>query len=90
MSNRNFWKQSEHDQFLIGLRVHGKGKWAKISKDFVPTRTPTQVASHAQKYFARMASMGRRRKSIFDAKSVLCRPIARYPGPAWYKKYCNM
>lgn len=38
--------------FLAGLDVHGRGAWTSISKNFVQTRTPSQVASHAQKYFS--------------------------------------
>ncbi|KAI9126961.1 hypothetical protein K1719_001520 [Acacia pycnantha] len=45
-----------HRLFLIGLKKHGKGDWTNISRNFVMTRTPTQVASHAQKYFIRQLS----------------------------------
>ena len=31
--------------------------WKSISEDFVTSRTPTQVASHAQKYFKRLKNM---------------------------------
>lgn len=42
--------------------------WRSISRQFVLTRTPTQVASHAQKYFLRLSSGRRekRRASIHD------------------------
>ncbi|AES71105.2 putative transcription factor MYB-HB-like family [Medicago truncatula] len=44
------WSCDEHMRFLKGL-VDGKdGKWKEISKDYVKTKTPPQVASHAQKY----------------------------------------
>ncbi|PNX73178.1 transcription factor DIVARICATA-like protein, partial [Trifolium pratense] len=43
------WTPKEHMAFLEGLKAVGKGKWKPISKNYVITRTPTQVASHAQK-----------------------------------------
>ncbi|CAN1265878.1 Transcription factor KUA1, partial [Linum perenne] len=54
--------------FLIGLQKVGKGDWRGISRNFVKTRTPTQVASHAQKYFLRRLNINRRRRrsSLFD------------------------
>lgn len=58
--------------FLLGLDKYGKGDWRSISRNFVVTRTPTQVASHAQKYFIRLNSMNkdRRRSSIHDITNV--------------------
>ncbi|EMS64444.1 Transcription factor MYB1R1 [Triticum urartu] len=56
--------------FLLGLKTYGKGDWRNISRNFVRTRTPTQVASHAQKYFIRLSSGTARRSSIHDITTV--------------------
>ncbi|XP_057985694.1 transcription factor KUA1 isoform X2 [Hevea brasiliensis] len=82
-------KEEEHRTFLIGLERLGKGDWRGISRNYVTTRTPTQVASHAQKYFLRLASLNnkKRRSSLFDmvgsshqanyntCNSKLCDPV---------------
>ncbi|KAJ0709132.1 putative transcription factor MYB-HB-like family [Helianthus annuus] len=62
------WTEDEHKLFLLGLKKVGKGDWRGISRNFVKTRTPTQVASHAQKYFLRRSNLNRRRRrsSLFD------------------------
>ncbi|CAH8384986.1 unnamed protein product [Eruca vesicaria subsp. sativa] len=62
------WTPDEHKQFLLGLEKYGKGDWRSISRHLVMTRTPTQVASHAQKYFGRFNSKNKNnvRQSIYD------------------------
>ncbi|XP_059657602.1 transcription factor MYBS3-like [Cornus florida] len=62
------WTEEEHRMFLRGLQMLGKGDWRGIARNYVISRTPTQVASHAQKYFIRQTNMSRRkrRSSLFD------------------------
>ncbi|XP_010267151.1 PREDICTED: transcription factor MYB1R1 isoform X2 [Nelumbo nucifera] len=62
------WTEEEHRLFLMGLQKLGKGDWRGIARNFVISRTPTQVASHAQKYFIRQSNATRRkrRSSLFD------------------------
>ncbi|GAB4839643.1 regulator of chromosome condensation [Ancistrocladus abbreviatus] len=77
------WTEDEHRLFLLGLDKYGKGDWRSISRNFVVTRTPTQVASHAQKYFIRLNSMNkdRRRSSIHDITSVSNGDLSAPQGP---------
>ncbi|KAL2249319.1 UNVERIFIED_CONTAM: Transcription factor SRM1 [Sesamum indicum] len=67
------WTEDEHRLFLIGLDRYGKGDWRSISRNVVVTRTPTQVASHAQKYFLRHNSgkKERKRSSIHDITTAM-------------------
>ncbi|XP_030464059.1 transcription factor SRM1-like [Syzygium oleosum] len=56
------WSREEHELFLVGLAKFGKGDWKSISRNCVRTRNPTQVASHAQKYFKRLKNDPDRRR----------------------------
>ncbi|XP_020527256.1 transcription factor DIVARICATA-like [Amborella trichopoda] len=64
------WTKEEHGFFLKGLQKCSKGDWRGISRKFVVTRTPTQIASHAQKYYKRQEMLSgkknKKRVSIHD------------------------
>ncbi|XAR64916.1 hypothetical protein NMG60_11008809 [Bertholletia excelsa] len=62
------WTEEEHRLFLLGLQTYGEGDWRAISRNVLITKTATQIASHAQKYFIRQSSdkKDRKRASIHD------------------------
>eukprot|EP00831_Metopus_contortus_P003009 TRINITY_DN11122_c0_g2_i6.p1 TRINITY_DN11122_c0_g2~~TRINITY_DN11122_c0_g2_i6.p1 ORF type:complete len:264 (+),score=29.34 TRINITY_DN11122_c0_g2_i6:168-959(+) len=58
------WTAEEHKKFLVCLRQYGRC-WKKI-QTIIGTRTATQVRSHAQKYFAKLAALGLSADSIVE------------------------
>ncbi|KAK1355785.1 transcription factor SRM1 [Heracleum sosnowskyi] len=76
------WTEDEHRKFLLGLDKYGKGDWRSISR-FLETRTPAQVASHAQKYFIRLNTKNkdRKRTSIHDVTNVNTTDVSVPQGP---------
>ncbi|CAJ1963818.1 unnamed protein product [Sphenostylis stenocarpa] len=60
------WTKEEHRLFLVGLHMYGR-KWTKISEHLIPSKTPSQIASHGQKYFLhKTQNKEKKRKSIHD------------------------
>jgi len=51
--NTGRWTTEEHNLFLQGLELHGKG-WKKIA-GLIKSRTVVQIRTHAQKYFQKLA-----------------------------------
>ena len=51
--NYGRWTEQEQSAFVLGLELHGKN-WKKI-QPMVRTRTLTQIRTHAQKYYAKLA-----------------------------------
>lgn len=54
--NAGRWSKHEHKRFLEALSLYKKD-WKKVQQ-YVGTRTTTQVRSHAQKHFAKLAAKG--------------------------------
>ncbi|KAL0303677.1 UNVERIFIED_CONTAM: Transcription factor DIVARICATA [Sesamum radiatum] len=60
------WTKHEHRLFIMGMEKYGKGDWKNISKNAVVTRSPIQVAFHAQRYFQSAESKGKRVAGVED------------------------
>lgn len=59
----------------IGLcSFRAQGQWKHISHMYVPSRTPTQVASHAQKHFLRAAGVTKRRSRFTAVEAAVLQP----------------
>lgn len=56
-------------EFLRGLEMFDKGDWNSISRFSVPSKSSTQVASHAQKYYKRSTTKVEKWSSIHDIKT---------------------
>ncbi|XP_074344524.1 transcription factor DIVARICATA-like [Apium graveolens] len=58
--------------FMRGLEICGKGDWRNIAKYFVPSTTPSQVASHGQKFLKRAEKEDteKRRTTINDIQCL--------------------
>ncbi|KAK9843254.1 hypothetical protein WJX74_009301 [Apatococcus lobatus] len=67
------WSEAEHLQFLAGLKKLGKGNWRGISRHFLNgSRSPTQVASHAQKHFLRLHGHCKRKSRFSSLEQAAC------------------
>lgn len=58
-----------------------QGQWKQISRYYVPSRTPTQVASHAQKHFLRVTGATKRRSrfSTLEDSAIASGLVASQP-----------
>lgn len=58
-----------------------QGQWKQISRYYVPSRTPTQVASHAQKHFLRQSGANKRRSRFSAVEEAAAAPPPLPPLP---------
>mmetsp|Transcript_17150 Transcript_17150/g.44578 ORF Transcript_17150/g.44578 Transcript_17150/m.44578 type:complete len:406 (-) Transcript_17150:810-2027(-) len=92
VENTGRWTMEEHNMFLDGLKVHGKG-WKQIAQ-MIKTRTVVQIRTHAQKYFQKLSKAqqnGNHTEVTMDtrsgpATSTSTLPIAVQPAPHQKKK----
>jgi hypothetical protein len=74
------------------MNKYGRGDRRNISRNYVTSRTPTQVASHAQKYFIRLttgppqASAAALRRIPFEHRPTYT-PTAGSPPPGYHPPY---
>lgn len=61
-----YWTEMEHNQFLYAVKLFGPKNYNAISQ-FVATRTPKQVRTHAQKYQMRLDREAKKRRAALEA-----------------------
>ncbi|GFH44508.1 hypothetical protein CTEN210_00982 [Chaetoceros tenuissimus] len=47
-----YWTTKEHQRFLEGLKIYGRGRW-KVIASYVETKNKEQVSFHANEYFGK-------------------------------------
>lgn len=72
---------------MEGLEKHGKGRWKTLAREFVKTRSPTQIASHFQKFAIRQQKIELKqckRASIHDINdpNIIPAAVADHPSVA--------
>ncbi|KAL3655671.1 hypothetical protein CASFOL_000067 [Castilleja foliolosa] len=65
------WSEEDHRLFLLGLQKVGKGDSRGILRNYVKTRTPTQVAGHAQKYSDDQTITGAAGDPVFSISQLM-------------------
>lgn len=70
-----YWTEMEHNQFLFAVKLYGPKNYVAISQ-FVGTRSPKQVRTHAQKYQMRLEREAKKRRAQAAAMSAVTVPGA--------------
>eukprot|EP00958_Prasinococcus_capsulatus_P008814 scaffold870_cov393-Prasinococcus_capsulatus_cf.AAC.44 len=88
------WSEEEHGAFQEGIRVFGKGAWSQIARSYVQSRTPAQVASHAQKHFIRLQQLAsgkvtKRSASSRASQSSMLASLTASGAPGWKEQAEN-
>jgi SHAQKYF class myb-like DNA-binding protein len=81
--NTGRWTAEEHQLFLQGLEIHGKG-WKKIA-GLIKSRTVVQIRTHAQKYFQKLAKAkqnGEEGEVMMEGRGVPVSVAASMPASA--------
>jgi SHAQKYF class myb-like DNA-binding protein len=83
------WSVLEHARFLEGFKLYGPN-WGAVS-DHVVTRLPSQVRSHAQKFFGNFTASSEKFTQIMErVKTITLEEIDRMKLLAFRHKYCKV
>eukprot|EP00178_Gracilaria_changii_P001584 TRINITY_DN1218_c0_g2_i1.p1 TRINITY_DN1218_c0_g2~~TRINITY_DN1218_c0_g2_i1.p1 ORF type:complete len:337 (+),score=76.80 TRINITY_DN1218_c0_g2_i1:184-1194(+) len=73
-----YWTAKEHQQFLYAVKLFGAKNYVAISQ-FVGTRTPKQVRTHAQKYQMKLEREAKKRRNQALAAAAAAAAAASSP-----------